>query len=245
MNCYAYLNENPISYIDPFGLSADGDSWVTTGLSYGADAVPILGMVKGFQETITGVNYITGEQLSVADRVANGIGSLTGLIPIPGTKYVGKYGTEAAIDAGSWVVKQFGKKETKQVASKLPLKVNLQLFAGNIKKVPGMPPIVQSRINISNDGFNHVLEEHFSSKNKSQFTISPEELRSILSDKSVVNVLITRALYSNKGDRYVREVNLDKAIGTDKFNDFQPTSTITILTDKSGNLITVSPGIIK
>lgn len=60
-----------------------------------------------------------------------------------------------------------------------------------------------------------------------------------------MNVPITRALYSNKGDRYVREVNLDKAISTDKFNDFQPTSTITILTDKSGNLITVSPGIIK
>ncbi len=89
--------------------------------------------MKGFQETITGVNYITGEQLSVADRVANGIGSLTGLIPIPGTKYVGKYGTEAAIDAGSWVVKQFGKNETKQVASKLPLKVNLQLFAKEIE----------------------------------------------------------------------------------------------------------------
>ncbi len=49
------------SRIDPFGLSADGDSWVTTGLSYGSDAVPILGTVKGFQETITGVNYITGE----------------------------------------------------------------------------------------------------------------------------------------------------------------------------------------
>ncbi|WCT56580.1 pre-toxin TG domain-containing protein [Paenibacillus kyungheensis] len=71
-----YMNGYPISYINAFGLSADGDSWLTTGLSYGADAVPILGTVKGFKETITGVNYITGEQLSVADRVANGIDSI-------------------------------------------------------------------------------------------------------------------------------------------------------------------------
>ncbi|ODP26049.1 hypothetical protein PTI45_04610 [Paenibacillus nuruki] len=57
--------------------------------------------------------------MSVADRVANGIGSLTGLIPIPGTKYVGKYGTEAAIDAGSWVVKQFGNKESTKLLPRL------------------------------------------------------------------------------------------------------------------------------
>ena len=111
MNHYAYVNGNPISYIELLGLSADGDSWVTTGLSYGADAVPILGTVKGFQETITGVNYITGEQLSVADRVANGIGSLTGLIPFPGTKYIGKYGTEAAIDAGVGFLSSLGRRK--------------------------------------------------------------------------------------------------------------------------------------
>ncbi|WCT56582.1 pre-toxin TG domain-containing protein [Paenibacillus kyungheensis] len=141
MNRYAYVNGNPISYIDPFGLSADGDSWVTTGLSYGADAIPYVGTVKGIQETITGVNYITGEQLSVGDRVANGVGSLTGLIPIPGAKYVGKYGTEATIDAGSWVVKQFGKNETKQVTNNYQLKMDLQLFAkesSNIEKGIGI-----------------------------------------------------------------------------------------------------------
>lgn len=78
-------------------------------MSYRAEAIPYLGTVKGFQETITGVNYITGEQLSVGDRIANGVGTLTSLIPIPGAKYVGKYGTEGVIDAGGWVVKQFGK----------------------------------------------------------------------------------------------------------------------------------------
>ncbi|MDQ1232534.1 hypothetical protein QE450_000032 [Paenibacillus sp. SORGH_AS306] len=53
--------------------------------------------------------YVRGEQLSVGDRVANGVGTLISLIPIPGAKYVGKYGTERVIDAGGCVIKQFGK----------------------------------------------------------------------------------------------------------------------------------------
>ncbi|MDN4621057.1 pre-toxin TG domain-containing protein [Paenibacillus sp. PsM32] len=86
-------------------------------MSYGADVIPYVGTVKGIQETITGVNYITGEQLSVGDRIENGVGTLTSLIPIPGAKYVGKYGTEGVIDAGDWVLKQFGKKTIKNVNS--------------------------------------------------------------------------------------------------------------------------------
>ncbi|MFC6335241.1 hypothetical protein ACFP56_21685, partial [Paenibacillus septentrionalis] len=112
-------------------------------------------------------------------------------------------------------------------------------------KVPGMPPIVQSRINISNDGWKHVVDRHFSNKNASQFTISQDELRSLLSSKDIVNSPVIRSIDSADGIRYVREVTLDKTIGLDKFNDFKPTSTMTILTDKHGNLITATPGVIK
>lgn len=56
---------------------------------------------------------------------------------------------------------------------------------------------------------------------------------------------VTRTLDSADGIRYVREVTLDKPIGTDKFNNFNPTSTMTVLTDSHGNLITAPPGIIK
>lgn len=50
---------------------------------------------------ITGINYITGEQLSVRNCIANGVSTLTSLFPVPRTKYIGKYGTEATINAGS------------------------------------------------------------------------------------------------------------------------------------------------
>ena len=116
-------------------------------------------------------------------------------------------------------------------------------------KVPGR---VQSRINLRKGsvkegaGFDHVLDRHFNpSKNASQFTITPDELKSILQSKNVVNTPVTRILESSKGARYLREVNLQTTIGLDKFNNFQPTNTMTVLTDKFGNLVTATPGVIK
>lgn len=126
-----------------------------------------------------------------------------------------------------------------------PGKVEVKDATKETGKISGMPPIVQSRINISNDGWDHVLDRHFSKKNASQFTISKDELRSLLSSKNVVQSPVTKSIESADGVRYVREVTLDKPIGIDKFDDFKPTSTMTILVDKQGNLITTTPGKIK
>ncbi|WP_246098331.1 RHS repeat-associated core domain-containing protein [Saccharibacillus brassicae] len=56
MNRYAYVNGNPVSYIDPFGLSADGATWWETGLSFAADVTPFVGTLKGIQEVFSGVD---------------------------------------------------------------------------------------------------------------------------------------------------------------------------------------------
>lgn len=73
MNCYAY--GNPISYINPFGLRADSDKILKTVGSFLADATTLSGKVKGVQEVLT------GQELSVRDRVATGVGTLVSFIP--------------------------------------------------------------------------------------------------------------------------------------------------------------------
>jgi RHS repeat-associated protein len=112
-----------------------------------------------------------------------------------------------------------------------------------------VPGRVQSRINLRNGsqaegaGWNHLVHEHYSGKpGKSQFTVPQAELKEMLQSKDVVNTPISKMLESADGPRFVREVDLGKSIGTDKFSGHLPTSTMTILTDEFGNLVTAWPG---
>lgn len=59
-----------------------------------------------------------------------------------------------------------------------------------------------------------------------------------------MNAPVTRTLESAQGIRYVREVNLSHPVGIDKFSG-QSTSTMTVITDRFGNLITATPGVVK
>nr|WP_294108640.1 DUF637 domain-containing protein [Providencia sp.] len=107
-------------------------------------------------------------------------------------------------------------------------------------------PIVQSRINVkigdNKSGWNHVLARHFSDKNASQFTISQSDLKIILESNNISSVPISKVRKYEDISTFERVITLDKNIGTDKFNGYQPTKTMTVLTDIQGNLITAHPG---
>jgi filamentous hemagglutinin len=86
---------------------------------------------------------------------------------------------------------------------------------------------------------------HAPSVNASQFTISKDELQNILQRPDVVGTAISRTRQSVHGVRYERVIDVGQPIGVDKFSDGKSTSVITVLTDRFGNLVTVTPGRIR
>jgi hypothetical protein len=110
----------------------------------------------------------------------------------------------------------------------------------------GVPGRVQSRINLTNEGLDHIGDRHLDpTVNASQFTIGKSDLTDLLQRPSTVSTPVTRTIQSGGNISYVREVNVGQVVGTDKFNGYQPTSVMTVITDKYGNLVTAFPGKLK
>ena len=142
LNRYAYVNGNPITYIDPFGLSRDGDSAWLQGGDFLADSIPFVGTLKGFQQAFSGMNHVTGTKLSTGDRWSEGVGSALSFIPLPGMKHVGKYATKGLIKVGKNVYEAANGKATRSV---FPLKLNLQFFASKVtgKSIPSIKSVLK------------------------------------------------------------------------------------------------------
>lgn len=81
-------------------------------------------------------------------------------------------------------------------------------------------------------------------KLKKTFSISEAELRGLLRSKLVVNSPVTRLVESDDGLRYLRQVDIGSIIGFDRFAG-RVTSTLTVLTNKFGDLVTAFPGLLK
>ncbi|MGN7457400.1 polymorphic toxin-type HINT domain-containing protein [Paenibacillus pasadenensis] len=75
LNLYTYVYNNPLIYTDPTG-HCGFKSWGDVG-DCALDFIPVVGGVKSVQEALTGTNLVTGENLSVADRVIG----LAGIVP--------------------------------------------------------------------------------------------------------------------------------------------------------------------
>ena len=72
----------------------------------------------------------------------------------------------------------------------------------------GVPGRVQSRINVTNDGLDHIGDRHLDSTvNASQFTISESDLTNLLQSPNIVSTPVTRTIQSGGNINYVREVN--------------------------------------
>lgn len=106
-----------------------------------------------------------------------------------------------------------------------------------------MPGRVQSRINISNDGFSNIQRKHFDGRpNKSQFSMGENELRDILSSKDVVRSPVETL----SSGQFVRQVDVGRTVGNLPANaGGAQTSTITIISDEAGNLVNAFPGPLK
>ncbi|WP_233833535.1 adhesin [Paraburkholderia sp. ZP32-5] len=92
----------------------------------------------------------------------------------------------------------------------------------------------------------HIGDRHLDpTVNASQFTISESDLRNLLQDPNTVSTPISKTVQSGTDVSYVREVNTGQVIGTGKFNNNQPTTVMTVLTDRYGNLVRAFPGKLK
>lgn len=100
------------------------------------------------------------------------------------------------------------------------------------------------KVKIEMTGIRHVDESL--ANNAAGFTTRPEGYTWHHHHDGQTMMLVPEQLHKHVkhtgGARFIREVNVGRIIGTDKFKDFQPTSTITIMTDNYGNLITATPG---
>ena len=187
------------------------------------------------QDTRTAQKLILAGNLTEAGLTAWGAGKASG----------------AAVKAGGKVAKTADKvADTAADVARAERKVEIN--AGLDGEMVWQPePIigqgsVATRINVrkgdgsTGSGLNYALRKHGGNgtANKSQFSISENEIVSILKDKATIT---TPAYRETRTGNYIRNVDTGRIIGNERPHG-TPTSTMTVITDKKGNLVNVYPG---
>nr|WP_320204996.1 VENN motif pre-toxin domain-containing protein [Proteus mirabilis] len=243
-------------------MAEDRDKFFREAASLGIDFVPVVGDFKSFAEADGWIDYTLAAAgtLPFAKIFTK---------PLKEAKLLLKAGdldgaNKLIKEASDGIPTKLPSNPTSQSSSGTWKPNDSKINAGKYQISNGSPnaidksklanPITQSRINVQNGdskaGWEHVIKRHFSgNSNASQFTISESELKSLLQNPEVVKIPISKTQTSlNKATGkeeilYQRTIILDKQIGIDKFSN-GPTNKMTILTDKHGNLVTATPGVI-
>ena len=236
LNTYTYAGANPVNGIDPLGLFRYG-----TGVGTASQNPLIMNFGGSNGPNFTGpgadptIGQPSGKPPIDLNCVAGAAYEIAAWLPFSGPAIAGK---EFIEDPSWWgaldvVLSAFG-----------PGGKGLGRILRSADGVPArIPGRVQSRINVSNDGFSHTQLRHFDGRpSKSQFSIGQDELRDILGDKNVIGAPV-EALPSGQ---FVRQVDVGRTIGNLPINSGgAPTSIISIVTDEAGNLVSSFPGPLK
>jgi hypothetical protein len=186
---------------------------------------------------------------SIADAIEKGdaraLGKIDGEVlgfvaslAVPGGGIVGSTGkvtktTEVLTDVG-----RAGEKVAAEVADQVPGRIQSRI---NIANGRTATTPLRDNGNPVSAGFDHVLEGHFDvpiSNSRSVFSVTPDELKSILQSEKVLTSSVTAL-----GDgQFVRTVDVGRVIGTTSLKEGgAATSILKVFTDRAGNLITTFP----
>ncbi|ENX35550.1 hypothetical protein F889_01219 [Acinetobacter colistiniresistens] len=130
-----------------------------------------------------------------------------------------------------------GKKKVVNVIEELVTKKSIQATG----RVASRVNVRNGDANITGSGLEYAWKKHGGSwgTNKSAFTISKDELKLLLQNPQVVK---TPAYQSSTSGNYIRTVDVGRNIGVDSKNGGKPTTIMTVITDKQGNLVNTFPG---
>ena len=258
-----YVNEYTVRYNST--ISAVGDAvGVVAGIagcigSGGTGCVIIGGALAGLSANRLiqdGAQIVTGEeQLSLIEQQL----VKTGLSKQQASNILNmvEAGTAViAINQAGIAYVTSAKNGTVLAIAKTPLRPGNSAGVGKLVKPTSNPDTAQSRVNVAHKtmdngherGFDYAMSKHGANAaipDKSQYTISDDEVRQLLQSEQVVKAPVSNPSIDEKiyEDRFVRQVDTGRIVGIFRNeNNPTPTSMITVITDRQGNLINTFPG---